>query len=129
MRFLWLLGFVAFIAAIITPFFNIQLYAPLNIVGGTLFAVAGILSVIAANKDKEHLKYVELAKKDERLKNITILSKAKAFDIFTLIFPLALIFSALLKIIDRNSCIIFGIMCLIPIILQIYYFFKFLKKM
>lgn len=128
-RFLWLLGLVIFFAAIVTHVFNIQMYSILYIVGLGFYVIAMILSVIAANKDREHLKNVELVKKDERIKNITVLSKTKAFDIFTLIFPMILMFSATLKIIDFNSCIIFAILCLFPIALQSYYFFNFSKKM
>ena len=82
-KFLWLLGFVIFFAAIVTQIFNIQFYSILYIVGFCIYVIAAILSAIAANKDKEHLKTIELVKKDERIKNITVLSKAKAFDIFT----------------------------------------------
>lgn len=128
-KFLWLLGFVIFFAAIVTQIFNIQFYSILYIVGFCIYVIAAILSAIAANKDKEHLKTIELVKKDERIKNITVLSKAKAFDIFTSIFPLALMFSISFKIIDLSACIIFSILCLLPIALQVYYFFKFSKKM
>ena len=128
-KFLWLLGFVIFFAAIVTQIFNIQFYSILYIVGFCIYVIAAILSAIAANKDKEHLKTIELVKKDERIKNITVLSKAKAFDIFTSIFPLAFMFSISFKIIDLSACIIFSILCLLPIALQVYYFFKFSKKM
>lgn len=128
-RFLWLLGFVIFFAAIVTQVFNIQTCSILYIVGFCIYVIAAILSEIAAKKDKEHLKEYRIGKKDERIKNITILSKAKAFDIFTIIFSLVLIFSASLKMIDMKTCIIFGILCLLPIILQVYYFFNFSKKM
>lgn len=128
-KFLWLLGFVVFFTAIVTQVFNIQMYSILYIVGLGFYVIAAILSVIAANKDKQHLKNVELAKKDERLKNITVLSKARAFDIFTLIFPLVLMFSISFKTIDLNACIIFSLLCLLPIALQVYYFLNFSKKM
>lgn len=128
-RFLWLLGFVIFFAAIVTQVFNIQTCSILYIVGFCIYVIAAILSAIAAKKDKEHLKKYRIGKKDERIKNITVLSKAKAFDIFTVIFSLVLIFSTVFKIIDFNACIILGILCLLPITLQVYYFFNFSKKM
>lgn len=128
-RFLWLLGLAIFFAAIVIQFCNIQICSILYIVGGCIYVIAAILSAIAAKKDKEHLKNIELAKKDERIKNITVLSKAKAFDIFTVIFSLVLMFSASLKIIDMKACIIFGILYLFTIVLQIYYLFNFSKKM
>lgn len=128
-RFLWLLGLTIFFAAIVIQFCNIQICSIIYTVGGCIYVIAAILSAIAAKKDKEHLKNIELAKKDERIKNITVLSKAKAFDIFTVIFSLVLIFSASLKIIDMKACIIFGILYLFTIVLQIYYLFNFSKKM
>lgn len=129
MKILWLLEFFILFAAIFTHIFNIQIYSTLYIVGLAFYVTVGMLSLIVVNNDREHIKNLEINKKDERIKSITVLSKAKAFDIFAVIFPLVLMFSAFLKIVDLNACIIFGILCLLPIVLQIYYFFNFSKKM
>lgn len=128
-KFLWIVTFILFVIAITTQIFNIQLYSMLYIASLSIFVITCILSIIAANKDKEHLKNIELAKNDERLKSITTLSKAKAFDILTPIFPMVIVSAFLLKIIDTNSCIVFGILCMLPIVLQLGYFLKFSKKM
>lgn len=128
-QFVWILGFIIFFSAIITQFFNIELYNTLYIVGVGLYVIAAILSFMAAIKDKEHLKNIEIIKKDERVRYIKVTSKAKAFDIFTLIFSMILMLTSSLKLIDTNACIIFGGLCLLLIVLQFYYFFKFSKKM
>ena len=128
-KLLWVVTLIMFAIAITTQIFNIQLYGMLYIASLSIFVIAWILSVVAASKDKEHLKNIELAKKDERLTSITTLSKAKAFDIFTLVFPVAIVSASLLKIIDTNSYIVFGILCMLPIVLQLGYFLKFSKKM
>ncbi len=128
-KFLWIVILILLAIAIITQIFNIQLYGMLYIASLSIFVITWILSIIAASKDKEHLKNIELAKNDERLKSITTLSKAKAFDILTFIFPMVIVYAFLLKIIDTNSCIVFGVLCMLPIVVQLGYFLKFRKKM
>lgn len=93
------------------------------------FGIGAVLAFVAACKDKEHLKSVELAKKDERLNNITMRSKAKAFDIILFILPLVTSYFVLNKLIDTTAMIILGMLCLILLIIQIYYFLRYSKEM
>ncbi len=55
-KFLWIVIFILFAIAITTQIFNIQLYGMLYIASLSIFVITWILSIIAASKDKEHLK-------------------------------------------------------------------------
>lgn len=130
-RVLILLSAILFLSAVITQYLYVNIY-----VNGTLyllailsFSIGAILAYMAALKDKEHMKTVELNKKDEMIKNITVLSKAKAYDIFTIFFSFITLFASLNRLVNVNSCVILGCSCLFLVISQIYYFFKFFKKM
>lgn len=75
-RSLILLAAMLFLFAIITQnaVSNIYITGVLYLSAIISFSVGAILAYIAALKDKEHMKSVELAKKDERLQNITMRS-------------------------------------------------------
>lgn len=131
-RFLILLSGILFLLAFVMQFFNTNIYFNFLYVFAILFLIAGsILAYIAARKDKEHMKNVELIKKDERLNNITVLSKAKAFDTFSIIFALTILLCvSFLKVMNVYVLIvIMGMMPLLLMVLQMYYFYKFSKKM
>ena len=88
-----------------------------------------VLASIAAAKDKEHLKNVELARKDERLQNITMRSKAKAFDVISYILSLVTAYLSFSKMVDMIAVLILGVLTLSPLALQLYYFSKYSKEM
>ena len=93
------------------------------------FSVGAILAFIAALKDKEHMKSVELAKKDERLQNITMRSKAKAFDVITYLLSFATAVLFVNKVVSTDALIILGVLNLSLLIIQAYYFCKYSKEM
>lgn len=130
-RSLILLAAMLFLFAIITQnaVSNIYITGVLYLSAIISFSVGAILAYIAALKDKEHMKSVELAKKDERLQNITMRSKAKAFDIFSIILMLVTVYSSINEIIDVNSIIILSVLNLLLLIIQLYYFCKYSKEM
>lgn len=130
-KFFILLATILFLSAIVMKTVNTEIHVNnvLYLLAIISFSVGAVLALTAAYKDKEHMKNVELSKKDERIKTIRCLSKSKAFDAFSFIFPLVVMFCSGLKIIDSNASIIFGIMCLIPLALQLYYFTEISKKM
>ena len=132
-RILFLIAMVSFLLAIAMQCLNFNAYV--NIVLYSLaiisFTVGTILAYIAARKDEEHMKNVELIKKDERFNNITVLSKAKAFDTFSMIFALTILLCvSFLKVMNIYILmVVMGIMPLLLLALQMYYFYKFSKKM
>lgn len=130
-RSLILLAAMLFLFAIITQnaVSNIYITGVLYLSAIISFSVGAILAYIAALKDKEHMKSVELAKKDERLQNITMRSEAKAFDIFSIILMLVTVYSSINEIIDVNSIIILSVLNLLLLIIQLYYFCKYSKEM
>lgn len=130
-RILILLSALFFLAGIIVQCIKINpiLYTSLYIFAFLIMIIGWILAYAITIKDKEHMKNIELAKKDERLNNITVLSKAKAFDIFTVVFAGATVFIALNNIVDYKVMIILGTLNLFLLSSQVYYFIKFSKKM
>ncbi len=131
-KLLILLSGVLFLLAFVMQFLSTNIYFNLLYIFAILFlSVGSILAYIAARKDKEHMKNVELIKKDERLNNITVLSKAKAFDTFSIIFALTILLCvSFFKVMNVYVLIvIMGMMPLLLMVLQMYYFYKFSKKM
>lgn len=130
-RSLILLAAMLFLFAIITQnaVSNIYITGVLYLSAIISFSVGAILAFIAALKDKEHMKSVELAKKDERLQNITMRSKAKAFDVITYLLSFATAVLFVNKLVSTDALIILGVLNLSLLIIQVYYFCKYSKEM
>ncbi len=130
-RSLILLAAMLFLFAIITQnaVSNIYIMGALYLSAIISFSVGAILAFIAALKDKEHMKSVELAKKDERLQNITMRSKAKAFDVITYLLSFATAVLFVNKLVSTDGLIILGVLNLSLLIIQAYYFCKYSKEM
>lgn len=130
-RSLILLAAMLFLFAIITQnaVSNIYITGVLYLSAIISFSVGTILAYIAALKDKEHMKSVELAKKDERLQNITMRSKAKAFDVITYLLSFATAVLFVNKLVSTDGLIILGVLNLSLLIIQVYYFCKYSKEM
>lgn len=130
-RSLILLAAMLFLFAIITQnaVSNIYIMGALYLSAIISFSVGAILAFIAALKDKEHMKSVELAKKDERLQNITMRSKAKAFDVITYLLAFATACLFVNKVVSTDALIILGVLNLSLLIIQVYYFCKYSKEM
>lgn len=130
-RSLILLAAMLFLFAIITQnaVSNIYITGVLYLSAIISFSVGAILAFIAALKDKEHMKSVELAKKDERLQNITMRSKAKAFDMITYLLSFATAVLFVNKVVSTDALIILGVLNLSLLIIQAYYFCKYSKEM
>ena len=130
-RSLILLAAMLFLFAIITQnaVSNIYITGVLYLSAIISFSVGAILAYIAALKDKEHMKSVELAKKDERLQNITMRSKAKAFDVITYLLAVAPAVLFVNKLVSTDGLIILGVLNLSLLIIQVYYFCKYSKEM
>ena len=130
-RSLILLAAMLFLFAIITQnaVSNIYITGVLYLSAIISFSVGAILAFIAALKDKEHMKSVELAKKDERLQNITMRSKAKAFDVITYLLSFATAVLFVNKVVSTDAFIIVGVLNLSLLIIQAYYFCKYSKEM
>ena len=130
-RSLILLAEMLFLFAIITQnaVSNIYITGVLYLSAIISFSVGAILAFIAALKDKEHMKSVELAKKDERLQNITMRSKAKAFDVITYLLSFATAVLFVNKVVSTDALIILGVLNLSLLIIQAYYFCKYSKEM
>lgn len=130
-RSLILLAAMLFLFAIITQnaVSNIYITGALYLSAIISFSVGAILAYIAALKDKEHMKSVELAKKDERLQNITMRSKAKAFDVITYLLAFATAVLFVNKLVSTDALIILGVLNLSLLIIQVYYFCKYSKEM
>ncbi|MFR1509168.1 MAG: hypothetical protein ACLSSW_00795 [Acutalibacteraceae bacterium] len=130
-RSLILLAAMLFLFAIITQnaVSNIYITGVLYLSAIISFSVGAILAFIAALKDKEHMKSVELAKKDERLQNITMRSKAKAFDVITYLLSFATAVLFVNKVVSTDALIILGVLNLSLLIIQAYYFCKYSKEM
>ena len=111
-RSLILLAAMLFLFAIITQnsVSNIYITGVLYLSAIISFSVGAILAYIAALKDKEHMKSVELAKKDERLQNITMCSKAKAFDVITYLLSFATAVLFVNKLVSTDGLIILGVL-------------------
>lgn len=130
-RALILLALMLFLFAIITQnaLSNIYVTGALYLSAIISFSIGAILAFIAALKDKEHMKNVELSKKDERLQNITMRSKAKAFDIVMYLLQLTTAYLYLSKVVSTDALIILGVLILALLIIQLYYFCKYSKEM
>lgn len=128
-RSLILLAAILFLFAIITQnaVSNIYLTGALYLSAIISFSVGAILAFIAALKDKEHMKSVELAKKDERLQNITM--RSKAFDVITYLLSFATAVLFVNKLVSTDALIILGVLNLSLLIIQVYYFCKYSKEM
>ena len=108
---------------------NIYITGALYLLAIISFPISMVLASIAAAKDKEHMKNVELARKDERLQNITMRSKAKAFDVISYILPLVTVYLSLSKMVETIASLILGVLTLSTLALQLYYFTKYSKEM
>ena len=130
-RCLVVLAMVSFVAAVVSQsvISNIYIASTLYFLAFISFSISMVLASIAAAKDKEHMKNVELARKDERLQNITMRSKAKAFDVITYILPLVTACLSLSKMVDMIAVLILSVLTLSPLALQLYYFSKYSKEM
>ncbi len=130
-RCLVVLAMVSFVAAVVSQsvISNIYIASTLYFLAFISFSISMVLASIAAAKDKEHMKNVELARKDERLQNITMRSKAKAFDVITYILPLITAYLSLSKMVDMIAVLILSVLTLSPLALQLYYFSKYSKEM
>ena len=130
-RCLIVLAMVSFLAAVVSQsvISNIYITSALYLLAIIAFSISMALASIAAAKDKEHMKYVELARKDERLQNITMRSKAKAFDVITYILSLVTAYLSLSKMVDMIAVLILSVLTLSPLALQLYYFSKYSKEM
>ena len=130
-RCLVVLAMVSFVAAVVSQsvISNIYITGVLYLLAIIVFPISMVLASIAAAKDKEHMKNVELARKDERLQNITMRSKAKAFDVITYILPLVTAYLSLSKMVDMIAVLILSVLTLSPLALQLYYFSKYSKEM
>ena len=130
-RCLVVLAMVSFVAAVVSQsvISNIYIASTLYFLAIISFPISMVLASIAAAKDKEHMKNVELARKDERLQNIKMRSKAKAFDVITYILPLVTAYLSLSKMVDMIAVLILSVLTLSPLALQLYYFSKYSKEM
>lgn len=130
-RCLIVLAMMLFLAAIVSQCVvsTINIASTLYLLAITAFSISMALASIAAAKDKEHMKNVELARKDERLQNITMRSKAKAFDAITYILPLVTVYLSLSKMVETIASLILGVLTLSTLALQLYYFTKYSKEM
>ena len=130
-RCLVVLAMVSFVAAVVSQsvISNIYIASTLYFLAFISFSISMVLASIAAAKDKEHMKNVELARKDERFQNITMRSKAKAFDVITYILPLVTAYLSLSKMVDMIAVLILSVLTLSPLALQLYYFTKYSKEM
>ena len=130
-RTLILLAVMLFLFAIITQsaLSNIYITGVLYLLAIISFAIGAIVAFIASSKDKEFQKTRDLVQKDERLKEITIRSKAKAFDVMTYILALSTGYLYLSKIIDTNAMIVLGVLNLVLLGTQLYYFCRYSKEM
>ena len=130
-RCLVVLAMVSFVAAVVSQsvISNIYITGALYLLAIILFSISMALASIAAAKDKEHMKNVELARKDERLQNIKMRSKAKAFDAITYILPLITAYLSLSKMVYMIAVLILSVLTLSPLALQLYYFTKYSKEM
>ena len=130
-RCLVVLAMVSFVAAVVSQsvISNIYITGALYLLAIIVFPISMALASIAAAKDKEHMKNVELARKDERLQNITMRSKAKAFDAITYILPLVTVYLSLSKMVETIAVLILSVLTLSPLALQLYYFSKYSKEM
>lgn len=130
-RCLIVFAMVSFWAAIVSQgvISNVYITSALYLLAIISFSISMALASIAAAKDKEHMKNVELARKDERLQNITMRSKAKAFDAITYILPLVTVYLSLSKMVDMIAVLILSVLTLSPLALQLYYFSKYSKEM
>ena len=130
-RCLIVLAMVSFVAAVVSQsvISNIYIASTLYFLAIISFPISMALASIAAAKDKEHMKNVELARKDERLQNITMRSKAKAFDVTTYILPLVTVYLSLSKMVETIASLILGMLTLSTLALQLYYFTKYSKEM
>ena len=126
-----LLAVMLFLFAIITPnaLSNIYITGVLYLLAIISFAIGAILAFIASSKDKEFQKTRDLVQKDERLKEITMRSKAKAFDVMTYILALSTGYLCLSKIIDTRAMIVLGLINLVLFGSQLYYFCRYSKEM
>lgn len=130
-RGLIVLAMVSFLAAVVSQSVipNIYITGALYLLAIIVLPISMALASIAAAKDKEHMKNVELARKDERLQNITMRSKAKAFDVITYILPLITAYLSFSKMVDMIALLILGVLTLSTLALQLYYFSKYSKEM
>ena len=130
-RCLVVLAMVSFVAAVVSQsvISNIYITGALYLLAIIVFSISMALASIAAAKDKEHMKNVELARKDERLQNIKMRSKAKAFDAITYILPLITAYLSLSKMVYMIAVLILSVLTLSPLALQLYYFTKYSKEM
>ena len=130
-RCLIVLAMMSFVAAVVSQsvISNIYITGALYLLAIISFPISMVLASIAAAKDKEHMKNVELARKDERLQNITMRSKAKAFDVITYILPLVTAYLSLSKMVDMIAVLILSVLTLSPLALHLYYFSKYSKEM
>lgn len=130
-RCLIVLAMVSFLAAIVSQgvISNVYITSALYLLAIIAFSISMALASIAAAKDKEHMKNVELARKDERLQNITMRSKAKAFDVISYILPLVTVYLSLSKVVETIASLILGVLTLSTLALQLYYFTKYSKEM
>ncbi len=129
-RILILLAITLFLAAVITQAsLSIYISSALYLSAIVSFSISMILATIAAYKDKEHMKNVELSKKDERIQKIMIHSKAKAFDVLSYVLPLATSICFVNKLVDTSTLLILGVVSLLLIAIQVYYFTKYSKEM
>lgn len=126
-----LLAVMLLLFAIITPnaLSNIYITGVLYLLAIISFAIGAIVAFIASSKDKEFQKTRDLVQKDERLKEITMRSKAKAFDVITYILALSTGYLCLSKIIDTNAMIVLGVLNLVLLGSQLYYFCRYPKEM
>lgn len=130
-RTLILLAVMLFLFTIITQsaLSNIYITGVLYLLAIISFAIGAILAFIASLKDKEFQKTRDLVKKDERLKEITLRSKAKAFDVMTYVLVLGTTYLYMDKIINTKTMIVLGLINLVLFGSQLYYFCRYSKEM
>ena len=126
-----LLALMLFLSAIITQktIANMYINGALYLSAIISFLIGAILVFVAVAKDKKHLKNVELARNDERLKEITMRSKAKAFDELMFILSLCGAYWCIDFMENISAGIILGVLALSSVALQLYYFCKYSKEM
>ena len=130
-RTLILLAVMLFLFAIITQsaLSNIYITGVLYLLAIISFAIGAILAFIASSKDKEFQKTRDIVKKDERLKDITMRSKAKAFDVMTYVLVLGTTYLYVDKITNTKTMIVLGLINLVLFGSQLYYFCRYSKEM
>lgn len=96
-------------------------------IGGAIIVLSVLVMLFSAYNDKNHMKNISTLKKDERYIEISKLSKSKAYDLFLLIFPLAMMFFTLWKR-DSSTAIFLGCSTLFLLLSQFYFFYKYDKK-